>query len=155
VYGEIGFTPRRCVLAHPVEDGARNIEYVGVNPGSRLVIYTGLKNYDPRYRARRAVWEYGRWKAGRLKKKRPLRPIRAVPVTLRVAVNGQSVGRIDHGIHDETWHRHVIQVPAAMPKASVRFTITTRHAWAKHFCFYARSEAAPAPRAGTTPGGAR
>lgn len=140
VYAEIGYAPHRCVLAHPVEGAERVIEYPRAPLGARLVIWTGLKGYDPRYRARRAVWEYQRYRAGRLRKERPPRPIAAAPVILAVTVDGQPVGRVRHSIHDESWHRHELRLPPAPGPRRVRFTVTTRHAWAKPFCFYARSE---------------
>ena len=56
-----------------------------------------------------------------------------------VAVDGRQATRLFHGVADETWHRHEVRLRAS-GGARVRFRITTRYAWAKHFCFYARSE---------------
>ncbi len=140
VRAEIGYQPRRCVLAHPLEGAARVIEYPPSPLGTRLVVWTGLKGYDPRYRARRAVWEYQRWRAGRLQRKTPLRPIAAAPIQLSIQVAGARVATVRHSIYDEGWHRHEIRLPAGRGPRAVRFTITTRYAWAKPFCFYARSD---------------
>ncbi|MDY0001853.1 MAG: hypothetical protein RBU30_11205, partial [Polyangia bacterium] len=81
---EVGYASRRCISAHPIDGAARVIEFEDVDPGDRIVIYTGLVGYDPRYRARRAVWEYARWRSGALPRDRPLAPIAAAPVTLSV-----------------------------------------------------------------------
>ncbi|MFH2010750.1 MAG: hypothetical protein ABI333_29385 [bacterium] len=145
IRAEIGYEARRCILALPFDNAARVIEFPALRLGRRIVIWTGLRGYDPRYRARRAVWEYQRWRAGKLRRKRPLRPVAAVPVTLRVSVGSRALARFDHRIEDESWHRRVLALPADLQgrKAAVRFAITTRHGWAKHFCFYARSEGAP------------
>lgn len=140
IRAEVGYSARRCIFAHPIDGAARVIQYRDVDPGERMVIYTGFAGYDPRYRARRAVWEYGQWKRGRIKRDRPPVPVAPVPVTLAVTVNGQPAGRVHHDIDDESFRRTVIQVPGGAPGAQVRFTVTTRHAWSKNFCFYARAE---------------
>lgn len=145
IRAEVGFAPRRCVLALPIEGATRVIEYPNVQLGSRLVVWTGLRGYDPRYRARRSVWEYQRFRAGKWRKKRPPRPVTSVPVTLEVRINGHTVGRLQHPLEDEGWRRNELVVtPTAHGKpAVVQLRISTRYAWGKHFCFYARSEGAP------------
>ncbi len=142
IRAEIGFAPRRCLLAMPIDGSTRVIEYPAARLGRNLVIWTGLRGYDPRYRARRAVWEYQRYRAGKWHKKRPVRRVTSVPVTLEVLVNGRRLGRIQHPIEDEGWRRHVLTVAASdhRNRAVVQLRIHSRYAWAKHFCFYARSE---------------
>jgi len=144
IRAEIGYAPRRCVLAMPIEGSTRIIEYPATRLGGRLVVWTGLRGYDPRYRARRAVWDYQRHRAGKGRRRRPLRPVASVPVTLEVRVRGRVVARLAHPIEDEGWRRHVLAVAPAERRepAAVQLRIYTRHAWAKHFCFYARSEEA-------------
>lgn len=147
IRAEVGFASRRCIYAHPIDGAARVIEYEDVDPGDRLVIYTGYAGYDPRYRVRRAVWEYRQWRAGRLRRDRPLAPIAAAPVTLAVEVDGRAAGRVVHPIDDESFRRTVLAVPRAATgapeatrRARVRFSVTTRYAWSKSYCFYARTE---------------
>lgn len=140
VRAEIGYAPRRCVLAHPVDGQRRVIRYPALPLGTRLVVYTGLKGYDPRYRARRAVWELQQFKAGRLHPKRPPQPIVAAPVWLAISVDGRRLARLAHPISDEGWRRHVVSLPAGLSRGRVQFTVSTRFAWSKPFCFYARSE---------------
>lgn len=142
IRAEIGYAPRRCLLAMPIEGATRVIEYPKVRLGKRLVVWTGMRGYDPRYRARRAVWDYQRYRAGKWRKKKPPRPVTSVPVTLEVRVNGRVLGRLRHPIENEGWSRHTVPVEAALrgKPAVVQLRITTRHAWGKHFCFYARSE---------------
>lgn len=151
IRAEVGFAARRCIDAHPIDGAARVLEFRDVDPGDLLVIHTGYAGYDPRYRARRAVWEYRQWQRGRLRKDRPLAPIASVPVTLAVTVDGQAAGRVSHDIEDESFRRAVLGVPrppaarsdpvtAAGRRATVRFTVTSRYAWSKTFCFHARAE---------------
>jgi len=142
IRAEIGYAPHRCLLAMPIEGSTRIIEYPQVRLGERLVVWTGLRGYDPRYRARRAVWDYQRYRAGKWRKKKPPPRVTSVPVTLELRVNGRVLGRLRHPIEDEGWRRHVLAVAADPRKrpAVVQLRIYTRHAWGKHFCFYARSE---------------
>jgi hypothetical protein len=144
IRAEIGYTPRRCLLALPIEGATRVIEYPRARLGQRLVIWTGLRGYDPRYRARRAVWEWQQLRAGKWRKKRPPRRVTSVPVRLEVRVDGRTIGRLQHPIEDEGWRRNALAVPptAAGKRAVVQLRISTRYAWSKHFCFYARSEGA-------------
>jgi hypothetical protein len=142
IRAEIGYAPRRCLLAMPIEGSTRVIEYPAARLGKRLVVWTGLRGYDPRYRARRAVWDYQRYRAGKRHKGRPPRPVTSVPVTLEVLVDGRVLGRVAHPIEDEGWRRQVLTVPASSSHKAVvvQLRIHTRYAWSKHFCFYARSE---------------
>lgn len=140
VRAEIGYTPRRCVLAHPVDGQVRVIAYPALPLGKALVVYTGIKGYDPRYRARHAVWEFRQFQAGRLHPKRPPRPIMAAPVWLDISVDGHPLARVTHPLADEGWRRHVVPLPAGPSRGRVRFAVSTRFAWSKPFCFYARSE---------------
>ncbi len=142
IRAEIGYTPRRCVLALPIEGATRVIEYPRVKLGKRLVVWTGLRGYDPRYRARRSVWEYQRFRAGKWRKKRPPRPVTSVAVTMEVRVDGRPLKQLHHPIEDEGWRRHVMDLASGHRAATVQLRIHTRHAWGKHFCFYARSEGA-------------
>jgi hypothetical protein len=66
--------------------------------------------------------------------------VAAVPVWLTVHVKGRQVARLAHPLADESWRRHVVDLGSGAKQAEIRFTVTSRHAWAKHFCFYARSE---------------
>jgi hypothetical protein len=144
IRAEIGYAPRRCVLALPIEGATRVIEYPVARLGRRLVVWTGLRGYDPRYRARRSVWEYRRYRAGKWRRKRPPSPVTSVPVTLRVRAAGRELARLDHPLEDEGWRRHVLALGADLRgPLTVQLRVDTRHAWAKHFCFYARSEDAP------------
>ncbi len=145
IRAEIGYEPRRCVLAMPMEGATRVIEYPPLPRGHRLVVWTGLRGYDPRYRARRAVWEYRQLRAGRWRQARRPPPVTSVPVTMDVLVNGARLARLSHPIEDEGWRRHVLAMPRPprSTTAVIQLRIRTRHAWAKHFCFYARSEVDP------------
>jgi hypothetical protein len=141
IRAEIGFTPRRCVLVLPQDGPARELTYPAAALGERIVVYTGLNNYDPRYRARRALWEHRTFRPSRFNPmKKPPPRVESVPVFLDVAIDGRPAARLAHPVEDEGWRRHVIPVPSSAATGAVRFSVSTRHAWGKHFCFHARAE---------------
>jgi hypothetical protein len=66
-------------------------------------------------------------------------------VTLSVELDGLALGRLHHDIEDESFKRAVLGVPGSgatlgKRRARVRFTVSTRYAWSKNYCFYARAE---------------
>jgi hypothetical protein len=142
VRAEIDYSPKRCVMIAPQDGPARVIEFPALPLGERLVIWTGLAGYDPRYRARRSIWEWQRFRPSRFNpKKKPPPRVESVPVRLEVALDGRPVRTLNHAVEDESWHRHDVPLPRGIASGRVRFTVSTRYGWAKHFCFYARTEA--------------
>ncbi len=128
---EIDYHLRRCIYAHPHEGRILRISFAHATLGSRLVVYTGLDNYASRYKARKAVLD--------AKKKHPGSPkARLVDVTMKVFADNYLLGSIRQPV-DEAWHRHVLKTTAGND-VSVRFEVTTKNAYGKVFCFYARAE---------------
>lgn len=139
---EVDFTLRRCLYAHPVDKETLEIHFPKAQLGTRLVIYTGLDGYDPRLKARRAVylWKNPEKRKGKNKGKRdPRGPRELKDVRLRVLVNGKEVGVVNHPI-DDRWRRNVLDTSKwSGSQGPVVFQISTKWAYSKVFCFYAQS----------------
>jgi hypothetical protein len=148
---EVDYTLKRCIYAHPVEHKKLVISYPSATLGDRLVIHTGLHGYDNRFRARNAVYE-----RKKNPQKHPRGPKRAVPITLTVRVADTVVATLRHPLTDR-WLRHDVslaglqfagapagdssanEAPASARARTVTFTVHTRWAYGKVFCFYAQS----------------
>jgi hypothetical protein len=133
---EIDYRLRRCIYAHPVDGRTLSIRYPDAELGRRLVVHTGIDNYDARLKARRAVYHryHGR------PKQRGHGPLRRVGIRLTVKADGRVLGTITKKLTD-TWDRHVLDTTRwAGKRAKVAFEISTRWAYSKPFCFHARAE---------------
>ncbi|MCD6500075.1 MAG: hypothetical protein J7M25_17420 [Deltaproteobacteria bacterium] len=129
--GEIGYHLRRCLYAHPVDGKILELRYEKVLLGDSFVFYTGLDNYDSRYRARRA-WYMAQHhhKPG---------PTHLGPVVMEVALDGRRLGVVRQPI-DERWHRSVLDTSRfAGKRMDVTLRISSDHAYGKNFCFYGQA----------------
>ncbi len=129
---EIDYRLRRCIYAHPTDREILVIRFPAAQLGDRLVVWSGLDDYDARLKARRAV---------RNARKKGREPKRLYPVHVAVRAAGKLLGSFDHPI-DEAWHRHVFPTQPAGP-LPVQFEISTRYAYAKIFCFMAQARTGP------------
>ncbi|MCA9671494.1 MAG: hypothetical protein KC503_38115 [Myxococcales bacterium] len=114
---EVDHKPYRCIYAHAVDRKVKRITFPDVPLGARIVLYTGINDFE----------------------KRKLKNAGA-PVTVAVYAGSQRLGQVEHQ-NDWPWHRTVVSTKAhAGKRAPVRFEITTRKAFGRELCFYAESQ---------------
>jgi len=128
---EIGYHLRRCIYAHPVDGKVLELRYSMALLGDVLVFFTGLDNYDARYRARRAwymAYRYG--KPG---------PSRLDPVSVDILLDGHRLGVVRQPI-DEQWHRNILDTSRFAGKLmNVTLRVHSNHVYGKALCFYAQA----------------
>ncbi len=111
---EVGYRPYRCIYAHPVDRQIMRLTYPAVPLGGRLVLYTGIDDFENRKRSNK-------------------------PVLLRVKAGEEPLGQIQH-LNDWPWHRQVLDTRAlAGKRLPLRLEITTAGAYARTFCFAAEA----------------
>lgn len=107
---EVGHRPYRCVFAQPVDGHRMRIAFKDVPLGRRLVLYTGIDDFENRKRAN-------------------------TPVLLEVYLDDQLGGTVRH-LNEWPWHRFELDTASKAGKtATVRFEISSPLAFARTFCF--------------------
>jgi hypothetical protein len=107
------FRPRRCLWAHPLQQGELAARFHDVPLGRVIRGHGGM------------YWMIERERKG-------------APVTLTVRVDGETIGHFTH--HDGDGFR-AFELPlgphAGKERAEVEFAVTTSNYQARHFCFEA------------------
>jgi len=106
------YRPRRCIWAHPTQQGPLRIRYRDARLGRLLYGYAGLSYFL-------------------------FRDGLGSPVELDVRIDSRSIGRYVH--HDELgWNHFEFQTGRAeAERGSVEFEIRSQSVTDRHFCFYA------------------
>ncbi|MFO0551817.1 MAG: hypothetical protein U0271_25750 [Polyangiaceae bacterium] len=106
------FLPRRCIYAHPTEQGERVVRFDKVPLGDKIVGHAGL------------YWMIERAQLG-------------APIRLEVRVDGDVVGALIH-TDGEGWRRFEFPLGGhAGAEASVEFAVSSTDYRDRHFCFQA------------------
>ncbi|MCC6747270.1 MAG: hypothetical protein IT371_06400 [Deltaproteobacteria bacterium] len=112
---EVNHRPYHCIYAHPFEGHRMRVTFPNVPRSRRLVVYTGLDDFENRKKSK-------------------------APVTLEVFVGERRVGQIRHD-SDSPWRRTELGFGETSGAAlhPVRFEVTTDLAYARTFCFTAEA----------------
>ena len=111
---EVGHKPYRCIYAHPVDGNVMRITYPSVRLGQKIVVYTGIDDFENRKRGK-------------------------APVMMALFVGGNKIHSFRHE-NQWDWHRTEIKTDKYAGKTyPVRFEITTELAYSRTFCFSAEA----------------
>jgi hypothetical protein len=116
VIADQDFRARRCVWAHPPENGELLIRYRNVDLGQVIAGHSGM------------YWVVERNRSG-------------APVQLGVRVNGQAVGSAVH-VDGDGWTSFEFDLgeQAGLSGATVEFSVRSSNHRHRHFCFEAHSQ---------------